>query len=84
MTTNELINDVVALAKEVDVGGSIVDFGLLSLDEDAIFNLMASNVIEGYLELLDGNLIAMATITALLVENFVLNVQLQNMSVHDS
>ena len=74
-TTNELINLVAELAQEVD-NESPTDFGLLPVDDESVWHLMAANVIEVYMPLSDDKIIMMATITKLVVENFVLNMRL--------
>lgn len=74
-TTNELINLVAELAQEVD-NESPTDFGLLPVDDESVWHLMAANVIEAYMPLSDDKIIMMATITKLVVENFVLNMRL--------
>ena len=76
-TTNELINLVAELAQEVD-NESPTDFGLLPVDDESVWHLMAANVIEVYMPLSDDKIIMMATITKLVVENFVLNMRLMN------
>lgn len=67
------------LAMEIDRGDNI-DWGMLNISEKQAFELMASNVIEQFASLTDDQeaaVIALATITKLLVENFVLNLQLK-------
>jgi len=76
-TTNELINLVAELAQEVD-NESPTDFGLLPVDDESVWHLMAANVIEAYMPMSDDKIIMMATITKLVVENFVLNMRLMN------
>jgi hypothetical protein len=80
-TTNELINLIAEMAMQIDKSGSIVDFGTLQVDEEAVFHLMATNVIEGYYDMFNGSVMAMATVTALVVENFVLQLMLENNGV---
>ena len=75
MTTDELINMIAELAQEVDKEDPI-DFGMLQVDDESVWHLMASNVLELYGNSLDNHLITLATITHLVVENFVLNAQL--------
>lgn len=74
-TTNELINLVAELAQEVD-NESPTDFGLLPVDDESVWHLMAANVIEAYMPMSDDKIIMMATITKLVVENFVLNMRM--------
>lgn len=75
MTTDEIINMIAELAQEVDKENPI-DFGMLQIDDESVWHLMASNVLELYGNSLDNQLITLATITHLVVENFVLHAQL--------
>jgi hypothetical protein len=75
MTTDELINLVAELAQEVDKEDPI-DFGMLQVDDESVWHIMAANVIDAYLPQSDNKLIIMAVITKLIVENFVLNAKL--------
>jgi hypothetical protein len=56
-----------------------IDWGMLSIEERQAYNLMAATVIDQIAGLPDDRklLIAMASMTKLLVENFVLNIKLQ-------
>lgn len=74
-TTDEMINLIAELAQEVDKEDPI-DFGMLQVDDESVWHLMASNVLELYGNSLDNKLITLATITHLVVENFVLHAQL--------
>lgn len=74
-----LTADIVAEhAKEVESEDPI-DFGMLSIDEDAIFKLMADGLLEHYetVDPEDRDLMLLAVATKLVVENFVLNLKLQ-------
>lgn len=75
MTTDELVNLVADLAQEVDKEDPI-DFGMLQVDEESVWHLMSVNVVDKYLEMSDDQVIMLATITKLLVDNFVLNYKL--------
>jgi hypothetical protein len=77
MTTDELVNLVAELAQEVDKEDPI-DFGMLQLDEGSVWHLMSVNVVEKYLEMSDDRVVMLATITKLLVENFILNYKLMH------
>ncbi len=77
MTTDELVNLVAELAQEVDKEDP-VDFGMLQLDEGSVWHLMSVNVVEKYLEMSDDQVVMMATITKLLVDNFILNYKLMH------
>jgi hypothetical protein len=77
---NITINDLAVLAKEAAVTDPI-DWGKLNLTEDYAYQMMASSVIEQFENLPENQkfVVSMATITKLLVENFVLNVKLQEL-----
>jgi hypothetical protein len=75
MTTDELVNLVADLAQEVDKEDPI-DFGMLQVDEESVWHLMSVNVVDKYLDMSDDQVIMLATITKLLVDNFVLNYKL--------
>jgi hypothetical protein len=77
MTTDELINLVVDLAKVVD-NEDPIDFAMLTIDDESVWHLMATNVVEQYLPLADNKVVIMATITKLVVENFILNMRLMS------
>lgn len=66
------VDDVVLLAQEVEVEDPI-DWGMLAIDENTAYRLIASQVIEKFGE---QEITILATITKLIVENFVLNVKL--------
>jgi hypothetical protein len=70
-------NQLAELAMEAELQDPI-DWGLLSLDEESSYRLMASHVLEQFENLEDDRklLIVYATLTKLLVENFVLNIKL--------
>ena len=65
---------LVELAKEVESEDPI-DWGMLAVDEDTAYRLIASQVIEIYNT--NDQLTMLASITKLIVENFVLNLKLQ-------
>lgn len=75
MTTDELINLVADLAKVVD-NEDPIDFAILTIDDESVWHLMATNVVEQYLPLADNKVVIMATITKLVVDNFILNMRL--------
>ena len=73
--TQEYINLVSEMAKEVAKEDPI-DFAYLNIDEKQIFDLMSSHIVEKfyhYRNTEEGQTIFLATITKLVVENFVLN-----------
>jgi hypothetical protein len=79
MTTEEIINLIAELAQEVDLEDPI-DFGMLLVDEKTLWKMMASNVLELMrVDTINDKMIMMATITKLLVENFVLHAQMMKM-----
>ena len=75
---NMTVETLAELAQEVELTDPI-EWGMLSVDEETSYRLMATSV----LELFDGIekdqqlAIALASITKLLVENFVLNLKLE-------
>lgn len=71
ITQTDVVNLVTELAMEAETG----DFPE-SMDRSATYYTMASNIVENYYEKFDGNLIAMATVTALVVENLILILKL--------
>lgn len=75
---NLSVEDLAVLAQEVETLDPI-DWGMLSVDESTAYHLMASNVLEMFSKIeKDQQLaIALASITKLLVENFVLNLKLE-------
>jgi len=76
---NPNVQQLAELAMEIERKDNL-DWGMLQISEQQAFELMASNVLEQF-STLDNDeeaaVIALATITKLLVENFVLNLQLK-------
>ncbi len=72
------LTDLVELAKEVELGDPI-DWGMLSIGEDEAYILMASHLLELFDQVPDDQqfIVAIASMTKLLVENFTLNLKLQ-------
>jgi hypothetical protein len=70
------VDTLVALAKEVESQDPI-DWGMLAIDEDTAYSIIASQVLELYNT--NDQLTMLASITKLIVENFVLNLKLQGM-----
>lgn len=64
---------LVELAKDVETQDPI-DWGMLSIDEDAAYRLIAANVLEIYKDYDQATMLV--SITKLIVENFVLNLKL--------
>lgn len=73
------VNQLAELAMESEIQDPI-DWGMLNVDERNAYRLMASHVLEQFEDLSDDKkmIIVYATITKLLVENFVLNIKLGN------
>ena len=71
-----LVEQIVELAKEIE-SESPIDFGMLRVDEDAAYNLVANQAIEIYLSnpKEQRDMILLATTVRLMVENFVLNLE---------
>jgi hypothetical protein len=71
------VERIIELAKEVEAGDPI-DWGMLSIDEDTAYRMLASFVIEQFDKYDPGEReIMIATIVKLVVENFMLNLKLQ-------
>lgn len=64
---------LVELAKDVEAQDPI-DWGMLSIDEDTAYRLIAANVLEIYKDYDQATMLV--SITKLIVENFVLNLKL--------
>ena len=73
-----LIPQIAELAKEANTQDP-VDWGMLAINEDQAFAMMASNVVEqvSSIPAEQREIVMMATMTKLLVENFVLNLRLK-------
>jgi hypothetical protein len=72
-----LVEQIIELAKEIEHEDPI-DWGMLNIDEDEAFKLIAPSVLTNYL-LLDKDsrdIMMLSTIVKLTVENFALNVKL--------
>lgn len=72
------VEELAILAQEVEVTDPI-EWDMLSVDEPTAYRLMAASVLElfGNMEKDQQLTIALASITKLLVENFVLNLKLE-------
>jgi hypothetical protein len=73
------VKQLADLARESDEQDPI-DWGQLKVTEDQAYEMMASNVLEQFTGIPEDQrlTVAMATVTKLLVENFVLNVKLRS------
>lgn len=79
MNSTKITVDMLAdLAMQAEITDPI-DWGMLSVEERQAYMLMAGTVLDQIAGLPDDRklLIAMASMTKLLVENFVLNIKLQ-------
>lgn len=73
---NDYIDEIVSLAREVEIGDPI-DWGLLNIDEESAYKLMTMSVVEKFNEFSPNERsIMIATIVKLVVENFTLNLKL--------
>lgn len=72
------VKQLAELAMEAEISDPI-DWGLLNVSEREAFEMMASQVLEQMFNVPENEraVVAMATMTKLLVENFVLNLQLK-------
>lgn len=71
---------IIELAKEVEISDQI-DWENLPLEKDRIYQIIGSQayeMYEHYAQSEDGEAVLLATITKLLVENFVLNLRVNN------
>jgi hypothetical protein len=68
------VKQLAELAKEVETEDPI-DWGMLAIDEDQAYELIASQVLELYNT--SDQYALLASVTKLIVENFVLNLKLQ-------
>lgn len=75
---NSTVKQLAELAMEAEISDPI-DWGLLNVGEREAFEMMASQVLEQMFNVPENEraVVAMATMTKLLVENFVLNLQLK-------
>jgi|TARA_R110000851_G_scaffold321022_1_gene486177 hypothetical protein len=73
------IDQLASIAQEAETKDP-VDWSLMTIDKETAYKLMASSVIEQFADLEEDEkmLIALGTITKLLVENFVLNIRLES------
>lgn len=74
------LDDIITLAKDVELGDGI-DWTDINADRDKIYQIIGSQVYDYYHQANtaeDGEAIMLATITKLVVENFILNIRLQS------
>lgn len=75
----DYVNHIADLAKEVEAEDPI-DWGMLPVDEDEVYRLMASHVVETMAPKYDQpefRDVMLATVVKLVVENFALNLKLK-------
>lgn len=79
------VEELISLAKEVESEDTI-DWGMLNIDENEAYKLIALNVLEMFGETEEDarEAIMLTTIVKLVVENFVLNLQLHQRNQHGS
>jgi len=72
-----LTEQLVELAEQIEMGDPI-DWGMLSIDEHDAYELIASGVLDSYLgtDPDSRDMILLATVVKLTVENFALNLKL--------
>jgi hypothetical protein len=73
------LEDIINLAKDVELGDSI-DWSQTHVDRDKVYQIMGSEIYEmfqGLGQYEDREAVLMATITKLVVENFLLEIRLQ-------
>jgi hypothetical protein len=77
ITKTEYVGILVDLAQEMDIKDSI-DWGMLNVNEQQAYEMMANAVVDQIHSLPEHQreIIMMASLTKLLVENFVLNARL--------
>lgn len=71
------LDDIVLLAKDVELGDSI-DWSGLNVDRDTVYQIIGSQIVdlyESWQSIEDNELILLATVTKLVVENYVLNLK---------
>ena len=72
---------IIELAKEVEISDAI-DWENLPLEKDRIYQIVGSQayeLYEHYAQSEDGEAVLLATVTKLLVENFVLNLRVNDL-----
>ena len=79
MVNNDLVALITEMALEVGKEDEI-DFGMLAIEEEVAYNIMACNVLEKYSLMKENEIVMLSTITHLLVKNFVLEMKLKQIS----
>ena len=77
LTKTEAVGRLISLAKEVEIRDPI-DWNKMKVTEEQVFEVMAANAIDQLFSIPEDHrtTVAMATMTKLLVENFVLSTKL--------
>lgn len=72
-----LLDQLIQLAKEIE-NVEPIDWGYVALDEDATYDLLGNSVLDMYLNMDkdDREMVMLATVVKLVVENFVLTTKL--------
>lgn len=76
--------EIIELAKNVELEDSI-DWSEIDVDRDAIYQMVGSQVYELYAESSnepDNEAVLLATVIKLVIENFVLNLQIPGNNIH--
>lgn len=78
LTKTEAVGELIKLAKEMDIKDPI-DWNTIHLSEDQAYEMMAGSVLDQMFSIPESHreIVLLATLTKLLVENLVLNVNLQ-------
>jgi hypothetical protein len=78
LTKTEAIEKIISLAKSLDIKDNI-NWTALNVTEDDVYEMMADNVLDQMYSLPEDHResVSMATITKLLVENFILKIKLE-------
>ena len=76
------VDQLVEIAEEIELGDPI-DWGMLNVDEHQAYLFLATGVLENYKasDPSDRDLVLMASVVKLTVENFVLNLRLDEMPI---
>ncbi len=77
---NYTLEEIIELAKDVELGDAI-DWDNVAVDRDAIYQMIGSQAYELFTDQandLDREAILLATVIKLVVENFVLNIQVNS------
>lgn len=78
LTKTEAVGELIKLAKEMEIKDPI-DWNTINLDENQAYEMMAGSVLDQMYSIPDQHreIVMLATLTKLLVENLALNVNLQ-------